>query len=325
MYLCSTVDGSLCFLQVFVVVVFLLWTMFEYSCRRQWQPTPVLLPEKSHGWRSLVGCSPCGREESDTTEQLPFHFSLSCIGERNGNPLQCSCLENPRDGRARWAAIYGVAQSQTWLTWLSSSSSSRNCWYIDVLLLDKPSRELPRWTNGKESTCQCKRHRFDPWVGKISWRRAWQPTPVFLPGESHGHRSPAGFSPQGPRVWQNWAMTTISGKACTDMSASKPRTFSITVDIRKLFFKVYLPASSLQALIISWCHMTFKILPIQWIYKDISLNPLKNMYICLFIGCAGSLLLLAGFSLVVASRGYSLVTVYGLLLAVASLVAEHRL
>ena len=67
------------------------------SQRRQWQPTPVLLPGKSHGWRSLVGCIPWGREESDTTERLDFHFSLSCIGEGNGNPLQCSCLENPRD------------------------------------------------------------------------------------------------------------------------------------------------------------------------------------------------------------------------------------
>ena len=66
--------------------------------RRWWHPTPVLLPGKSHGWRSLVGCSPWGRWESDTTEQLHFHFSLSCIGEGNGNPLQCSCLENPRDG-----------------------------------------------------------------------------------------------------------------------------------------------------------------------------------------------------------------------------------
>ena len=60
----------------------------------------VLLPGKSHGWRSLVGDSPWGRTESDTTEQLHFHFSLSCIGEENGNPLQCSCLENPRDGGA---------------------------------------------------------------------------------------------------------------------------------------------------------------------------------------------------------------------------------
>ena len=81
--------------------------------RRQWHPTPVLLPGKSHGRRSLVGCSPWGREESDTTEWLHFHFSLLCIGEGKGNPLQCSCLENPRDA---------VAQSWTRLKWLSSSS-----------------------------------------------------------------------------------------------------------------------------------------------------------------------------------------------------------
>ena len=76
--------------------------------RRQWHPTPVLLPGKSHGQRSLVGCSPWGREQSDMTERLHFHFSLSCIGEGNGNPLQCSCLENPRDRGAWWAAVYGV-------------------------------------------------------------------------------------------------------------------------------------------------------------------------------------------------------------------------
>ena len=69
----------------------------SHSWRRRWHPTPVLLPGKSHGRRSLLGCGPWGGWESDTTEQLHFHFSLSCIGERNGNPLQCSCLENPRD------------------------------------------------------------------------------------------------------------------------------------------------------------------------------------------------------------------------------------
>ena len=86
---------------------------FMVHWRRQWQPTPVFLPGKSHGWRSLVGCSPWGCEESDTIERLHFHFLLSCIGEGNGNPLQCSCLENPKDGRAWWAAIYGIAQSWT--------------------------------------------------------------------------------------------------------------------------------------------------------------------------------------------------------------------
>ena len=83
----------------------------------------VLFPGKFHGRRSLAGYSPWGREESDMTEQLPFHFSLSCIGEGNGNTLQCSCLENLRDGGIWWASVYGVAHNRTWLTWLSSSSS----------------------------------------------------------------------------------------------------------------------------------------------------------------------------------------------------------
>ena len=83
------------------------------SRRRQWHPTPVLLPGKSHGWRSLVGYRLWGRTGWDTTEPLHVHFSLSCIGEGNSNPLQCSCLENPRDGGAWWAVVYGVAQSWT--------------------------------------------------------------------------------------------------------------------------------------------------------------------------------------------------------------------
>ena len=90
--------------------------------RRQWQPTPVLLPRKSHGWRSLVGCGPWDREELDTTERFHFHFSLSCIGEGNCNPLQCSCLENPRDSGAWWAAVYGVTQSRTGLSDLAAAA-----------------------------------------------------------------------------------------------------------------------------------------------------------------------------------------------------------
>jgi len=101
----------------------LLLCIYTHTQRRWWHPTPVLLPGKSHGWRSLVGCSPWGREESDTTERLPFHFALSYIGKGNGNSLQCSCLENPRDGGAWWAAVCGVTQSRTRLKWLSSSST----------------------------------------------------------------------------------------------------------------------------------------------------------------------------------------------------------
>ena len=99
--------------------------------RRQWHPTPILLPGKSHGQRSLVGCSPWGCKESDTTEWLPFHFSLSCIGEGNDDPLQCSCLENPRDGGAWWAAIYGVTQSRTdWSNLAAAAAAAAGSWDI---------------------------------------------------------------------------------------------------------------------------------------------------------------------------------------------------
>ena len=109
--------------------------------RRQWQPTPVLLSEKSPGWRSLVGYSTWGCEELDTTERLHFHFSLLCIGEGNGNPLQCSCLENPRDRGAWWAAVDEVTQSWTRLTQLSSSSSIMTRWrYTDEFMV--PNSEI---------------------------------------------------------------------------------------------------------------------------------------------------------------------------------------
>ena len=94
----------------------------------------TLLPGKSHGRRSLVGCSPWGRKESDMTERFHFHFSLSWFGEGNGNPLQCSCLENPRDWGAWWAAVYGVAQSQTRLKRLSSLKNT----YIDYTRRSAP-------------------------------------------------------------------------------------------------------------------------------------------------------------------------------------------
>ena len=99
--------------------------MVESTPEKAMAPHSSTVAGKSHGRRSLVGRSPWGLEELDTTEQLHFPFSLSCIGEGNGNPRQCSCLENPRDGEAWWAAISGVAQSRTRLKRLSSSSSDR--------------------------------------------------------------------------------------------------------------------------------------------------------------------------------------------------------
>ena len=150
---------------------------------RQWHPTPVLLPGKSHGWRLLVGYSPWGHEESDTTEWPHFHFSLSCIREGNGNPLQCSCLENPRDGGAWWAAIYGVAQTQTQLKRLSSSSSS-------IMLMCAHSSGLPGcftkwkelwWAATNTEKCHmscspagphCGSGTFAQWTDLVEWRKA---------------------------------------------------------------------------------------------------------------------------------------------------------
>ena len=108
----------------------------EDSPEKEMATHSSILAGESHGRRSLVGCSPRGCKESDTTKRLHFHFQ----------PV---------------------------------------------------FRGLPRWLSGKESTCQCRRRRFNPWVRKIPWRRKWQPTPVFLPGKSHGQSSLAGYSPRG--------------------------------------------------------------------------------------------------------------------------------
>ena len=90
--------------------------------KRKWQPTPVFLPTESQGWRSLVGCHLWGCTESDTTERLHLYFSLSRIGEGNGNPLQCSCLQNPRDGGALVGRCLWGRTGWTQLKRLSSSS-----------------------------------------------------------------------------------------------------------------------------------------------------------------------------------------------------------
>ena len=131
--------------------------------RRQWHPTPVLLPGKSHGRRSQVGCSPWGRKESDTTERLHFPFSLSCIGEGNGNPLQCSCLENPRDGGAWWAAVYGIAQSWTQLKRLSIWTSNRPANAGDIRDVDNipGSERSPGGGHGSPLQCSCLENSMD--------------------------------------------------------------------------------------------------------------------------------------------------------------------
>ena len=111
------------------------------------------------------------------TERLHFQFSLSCIREGNGNPLQCSCLENPRDGGAWWAAIYGVTQSRTRLKRLSSSSS-------------KVLGGFPGSSGGKESACNAGDPNLIPGWGRSPWED-WLPFPVFIgfPSGSDGKQS----------------------------------------------------------------------------------------------------------------------------------------
>ena len=120
--------------------------------RREWQPTPVFLPGESHGQRSLVSYSPRGRRESDTTERLPF-------------PLEHLML------------------STGWLTgaiFQKTDSSHGRKQTVAAVEKNPPAQAGDL------------RDRFAPWAGETPWRRAWQPTPIFLPGESHGQRSLAG-------------------------------------------------------------------------------------------------------------------------------------
>ena len=143
----------------------------------------------------------------------------ACIEEGNGNSLQYSSLENPMDRRAWRAAVYGVAQSQTRLKGLSNSSilkvvspkfwtlftyaeheNCRRIWRSSLNYLLTYMRGCSGGASVKELACQYRRRRkcrFSPWVGKIPWRRAWQLTPVFFPGEIHGQRSLAGHNPWG--------------------------------------------------------------------------------------------------------------------------------
>ena len=107
---------------------------------------------------------------SDFTFTSHFH----ALEKEMATHAKCSCLENPRDGGAWWAAVCGVAQSRTRLKWLSSSSSRYFTW---ASLVTQTVKNLPAYAGDQGS--------FHPWVGKIPWRRKWQPTPVFLPGESH--------------------------------------------------------------------------------------------------------------------------------------------
>ena len=112
------------------ILLYLICLSIYLPWEKAMAPNSSTLAWKIPWTEELGGLQSMGSLRVGTTEQLHFHFSLSCIGEGNGNPLQCSCLENPSDGGAWWAAVYGVAQSRTQLKRLSSSSSSSSSMYL---------------------------------------------------------------------------------------------------------------------------------------------------------------------------------------------------
>ena len=164
-----------------------------------------------------------GSLESDTTEQLHFQFSLSCIGEGYSNLLQCSCLENPRDGMPSGLSSLGSQRvGHNWSDLATAAASKSFCPVRfpkvtgrilrnplsgqsvpiphPLTCLNKRQQQscsgLPRLLGGKEFTCQCRRHNFKPWVRKISWKRKWQFTLVLLPGKYHEQRRLVGYPVQ---------------------------------------------------------------------------------------------------------------------------------
>ena len=135
---------------------------------------------------------------------------------------------------------------------------------------------LPWWLGGKESACQCRRCRFNPWVRKIPWRRAWQPTPVFLPGESHGQRSWTGYSPWGHKESHNWAPTRTKAMYLTRQVWPSPISLDsfpapFSQNLHHFGLSLYFPSSFLSQVPWTCCflcpaHFFFKHLFI-WLYQ----------------------------------------------------------
>ena len=144
-----------------------------------------------------------GQEESDMTERLPFHFSLSCTGEGNGSPLQCSFLENPRDGGAWWAAVYGVTQGRTRLKWLSSSING-----------------FPGGASDKEPACQC----------RSCSRRGSTPGLGRPPGEGRGNPPRCSCLENSTHRGARWATVHGVAKGPTQLSDIAHARLSTTKD-----------------------------------------------------------------------------------------------
>ena len=225
----------------------------------QWHPTPVLLAWKTPRTEEPGGLQSMGSPR--VGHDWATSVSLSCTGEGNGNPLQRSCLENPRDMGAWWAAVYGVAQSQTRLKRLSSSSISPRVllnqhyfhWFHSFHLQESKwniclhknlytsiySSIIPGSQRWKQSwlswggsvviRLQCRRRGFDPWVRKIPWSWKWQPTPVFLSGKSQWQRSLAGSSSWGSQ--KSWTqLNTETSQVTIHWWMDKANVYSCTVE-----------------------------------------------------------------------------------------------
>ena len=133
-------------------------------------------------------------------ERLHFHFSLSCIGEGNGNPLQCSCLENPRDGGAWWADVCGVTQSQTRLMWLSSNSG------VSGVSLDYCSK-IKCWT--------CDLKKWYPVTSKLTFIPVlW----VFLTAKQHPVRIQRGHFHLTFLLWGSCSLQFRAPRSCEELS-----------------------------------------------------------------------------------------------------------
>ena len=155
--------------------------------RRKWWPTPVFLPGESQGPGSLVGCRLWGRTESDTTEatwQQQVWFGSRQPVSGSGGDL----CHSPWTDRMALSTSWGPFFSLDWLSLFPGRQLGFPC-------------SSPQW----RICLQCRRHGFDSWVGKIPWRRKWQPTPVFLPGESHGQGAWQVTVDGVARVGHNWA------------------------------------------------------------------------------------------------------------------------
>ena len=175
------------------------WERLEISQRRQWHPTPVLLPGESHGQRSLVGYSPWGHKDSDTTEQLHFHFHFHALEKEMATHSSVLAWRIP--GMGEPGGLPSMGSHRVGHDWRDLAAAADSHLVVRNVNRDFMAPVVQMVENLHAMQ--------EPWVGKIPWRRAWQPTPVFLPGESHGQRSLVGYSPRGQKkVRHGWATNT---------------------------------------------------------------------------------------------------------------------